>query len=588
MIDTHRNNDIPGQSRLGIVSSLHYIMDSFSARQTFIFLTLFIVLMVSALSILGHINRTFLVYLPESGGTLSEGVMGTPRFINPILAISDTDKDLSTLVYSGLMKKTPEGTIVPDLAESYTVSPDGLSYTFTIRQDALFQDKTALTADDVIFTIEKIKDSIVKSPLEAIWEGVSVSKSETDPRIVTFRLGAPYASFLENTTLGILPKHIWQGFAPEEFNLSKINLQAIGSGPYKITSIDQNKNGFVSEITLSSWGNNQPFIKHINFTFFKNEGDMIKSYRKGRIDHISSISPKAAAELKKEGYAPTTATLSRVFGLFFNANKNDIFRDKNVVQAINLSIDKQSIVDTVLYGFGTVIDSPVPASLSPKQSRANTLDIAKAQNILTADGWKINEATGFREKSGKQLAFSISTADVGELRATSERIKSDLAAVGINVSIKVFETGMLNQTIIRPRDYEALYFGQIIRNNADLFAFWHSSQRNDPGLNISLYTNTKVDKILEDLVATTDPAVQASKIDDFEREIRTDEPAVFIYAPEFIYMEGDGVQGVKLDHITQASERFLGIRDWYIRTDAVWKFLQPNSAAHTEEKNNSN
>jgi peptide/nickel transport system substrate-binding protein len=188
-------------------------------------------------------------------------------------------------------------------------------------------------------------------------------------------------------------------------------------------------------------------------------------------------------------------------------------------------------------------------------------------------------------KGGKTLGFSISTADVGELRAASELMKSDLAAIGINVTVKVFETGMLNQTIIRPRDYEALYFGQIVRNNADLFAFWHSSQRNDPGLNISLYTNTKVDKILEDLIAASDPAVQAGKISDFEREIRTDQPAIFIYAPEFIYMEGGDVQGVQLDHLTQASERFLGVRNWYIRTDAVWKFLQPKSTEQNEAQN---
>jgi hypothetical protein len=135
------------------------------------------------------------------------------------------------------------------------------------------------------------------------------------------------------------------------------------------------------------------------------------------------------------------------------------------------------------------------------------------------------------------------------------------------------------------------------RKIADLFRRHHGrchkacptdqgrQQRNDPGLNISLYTNTKVDKILEDLIAASDPAVQAGKISDFEREIRTDQPAIFIYAPEFIYMEGGDVQGVQLDHLTQASERFLGVRNWYIRTDAVWKFLQPKSTEQNEAQN---
>lgn len=568
-----------GSSNIPQKKTLKQILDSFSPKQTFIFITLFIVMLVSVLFILGRINKMFLVYLPERGGTLTEGLMGSPRFINPILAISDTDKDLSMLVYSGLMKKTPNGTIVPDLAESYTVSPDGLTYSFKIKSDAEFQDGSPLTADDVLFTIEKIKDAVIKSPLEAIWEGVAVSKDSNDANTVVFRLGAPYASFLENTTLGILPKHIWEKLEPEEFNLTKTNLEAVGSGPYKISNITQDKKGLVEEIELTDWRGRtgaKPFIKNIEFIFFKSEAELVKAYRKGRVDQISSISPQSAKALQDEGYQPTTATLSRVFGLFFNPNDNDIFRDKDVVRAIDLGIDKNRIISSVLYGFGLTIDSPVPQSLSndveiPKDAED---DMTRAETLLSASGWKTNEATGFREKGGKRLQFAISTADVGELRSASEIIKEDMAKLGIEVSVKIFETGMLNQSVIRPRDYEALFFGQIIRNESDLFAFWHSSQRNDPGLNISLYTNAKVDKSLEELIAASDPTVRATKLAEVTSQIKSDMPAIFIYSPEFIYMESNRVHGVALDRMTSSSERFLGVTNWYIQTDAIWKFFE--------------
>jgi peptide/nickel transport system substrate-binding protein len=577
-----RNISIPNKSNLANKRSLRNILDSFSSKQLFIFISLFVVLLVSALSILQKINKNFLVYLPEDGGTLTEGILGTPRFINPILAISDTDKDLSALIYSGLMKKNTDGTLVPNLAESYEVSPDGLTYSFKLKKDIKFQDKTSLTVDDVIFTVNSIKDPTIKSPLDAIWQGVSVSADENDSSVVIFKLSAPYASFLESTTLGIIPKHIWNQLQPEEFNLSKSNLNAIGSGPYKIKTIKQNKEGLVEEIKLTKWSTyslEQPFIKKLNFIFYKSEVDLIKAYRKGNVDQISSISPKNADALTKEGYQPTTAVLSRVFGLFFNPNHNDIFRDKNVVKAIDLSIDKEQVVNDVLFGFGKAIDSPIPTSLSNEDYPIlNNQDdnIKKAKDILESDGWKLNENTGIREKSGKPLQFSISTADVAELRNATEIMKANLAKVGIDVSIQVFETGMLNQTIIRPRDYEALFFGQIIRNDPDLFAFWHSSQRNDPGLNISLYTNTKVDKLLEELISSTDPNVRLSKLKAIQDQITSDMPAVFVYSPEFIYMEGDKINDVKLNHITSASERFLGINNWYIRTDAVWKAFVKN------------
>ncbi len=557
---------------------LKLIFDSFSYKQTFLFSILLIVLLVSAVSILGKINRHFMIEVPERGGTLTEGVFGSPRFVNPVIAASDTDRDLSALIFSGLMKKTPSGEIVPDMAEGYAVSEGGLTYTFKLKDGAMFQDKEPLTADDVVFTIDRIKDSQLKSPLEAVWDGVSVSRGDNQKTVI-FRLSRGYASFLENTTVGILPKHIWERIGPEQFSFSEANINAIGSGPYRISKINERGGGLIEEYDLKSWSGyvgKQPFIKNINLVFYKNENDLVKAYRKGRVDQVSSISPKVAESLSSEGYLPTTAVLSRVFGLFLNPNQNEALRNKDVVRAINLSIDKARIVKEVLHGFATVIDSPVPITLGGTPAVVNERDVKKkeAQALFDKAGYTLNQATGLREKGGKPLEFSISTADVAELRAASDIIKSDLAEMGVVVSVKVFDVGMLNQNIIRPREYEALFFGEVVRNVSDLFAFWHSSQRNDPGLNVSVYTNTKVDKILEDLIATDDKAVISEKISAFENEIEADVPAILIYSPHFVYMQSGNIQNVSLQRITNSSERFLGVSDWYIRTDSIYKFLQ--------------
>lgn len=558
--------------------TLQHIINSFNNKQTFVFVALFAVMLVSSISMLERINKKFLTYIPQSGGSIREGVIGTPRFINPILAISDTDRDLSSLIYSGLMKKTPTGTFETDLAESYQVSTDGLTYTFTIKPTAVFQDKTPLSADDVIFTVDKIKDSLVKSPLQALWQGVNVSKGETS-NIVIFSLSQPYASFMDNLTLGILPKHIWDKLTPEEFNFANINLEAIGAGPYKIKSIKEKSGGGIEEIRLSAFHEyvgKKPFIEHITFEFFKNDEESIRAYRKGRVDQISAISPQSARELSKEGYRPTTASLSRIFGIFLNPNHNEIFRNKNVVKAIDMGIDKNKIISEVLYGFGQVIDSPVPKSLSGGAAVQYVRNLDEAKNILEKEGWKLNPQTNVRQKDGKNLAFSISTADVSELRTAAEIIKSDLGELGISVTIKVFDVGMLNQTIIRPRDYESVLFGQVVRNESDLFAFWHSSQRNDPGLNIAVYTNNQVDKTLEDLIGLSDEAARKAKLASFEAEIAKDEPAIFLYSPQFVYMESDDIHGIKLNHLSTSSDRFLGIEDWYVREDAVYSFLLKN------------
>ena len=591
MLETNGNSSIPSNSGGLNKKTLKKILDSFSNKQTVLFILLFVILTASTLSILGSINKSFMIYLPERGGSFSEGIFGNPRFINPILATSDTDRDLSILVYAGLMKKTPDGEIVPDLAESYDVSEGGLTYTFKIREDAVFHNKKAITADDVVFTIEKIKDPLVKSPMQAIWDGVVATRDDVDNRTVVFKLTQPYASFLDNATVGIIPKSVWGNIEPEMFSFSDNNIEAIGSGPYRIKDIDQNKAGQITEVSLSSfdsYAGEKPFIKNIDFKFYENEADLVRAYRKGRVDQISSVSPKNAEMLSEEGYEPTTTTLSRVFGIFLNPNKNEYLRNNSVIKAINLALDKENVVNTVLYGFGTVIDGPVPLSLMGSESEMSTLKIntekiAEANSLLDVAGFRMNETTGIREKDGKQLRFSISTADVAELRQASDLIKSDLSKVGIEVSVKVFDVGALNQNIIRPREYEALFFGQVIRNDTDLFAFWHSSQRNDPGLNIAVYTNNRADKLLEEIIATPEPDIRDEKVREFNEIVREDSPAIFMYSPDLIYMESGKVKNITLDRITNSSERFLGINEWYIRTDAVWEFLQPKEK--TEETN---
>ncbi len=588
---TENNNTVfdLGRSAPKPKSKLKRIFDSFSYRQTFVLAILVVILLVSAISIIGKVNRGLMVEIPERGGTLTEGIFGSPRFVNPIIAASDTDRDLSALIYAGLMRKTPEGEIVPDMAEGYAVSEGGLTYTFILKEGAMFHDRTPLTADDVVYTIERIKDSEIKSPLEAVWDGVSVTRGD-DQRTVIFRLSRGYASFLENTTVGIIPKHIWERLSPEEFSFSEQNIRAIGSGPYRIKDIKERSGGLIEEYSLKAWSNyagERPYINNIDLIFYKNEDELVKAYRKGRVDQVSSISPKAAENLSKEGYAPTTAVLSRVFGLFLNPNQNEVLRNKDVVRAINLSIDKEKIVRDVLHGFGTPIESPVPITLGGDTSDDGdpAANRATAATLFDKAGYTLNQATGLREKNGKALSFSISTADVAELRAASEVIKNDLAAMGVTVSIKVFDVGMLNQNIIRPREYEALFFGEVVRNVSDLFAFWHSSQRNDPGLNVSVYTNTKVDKILEDLISVNDPSVILQKIAEFEGEIRADMPAILIYSPHFVYMQSGNVQNVNLERITNSSERFLGVSDWYLRTDSVYKFLMKKEEKTEVETN---
>lgn len=578
------------QSKFGKLPQKHEIntaISTFSKKEWIIFMVFFGLLVASTLGILQTINKSFMVSVPVHGGSTSEGIIGTPRFVNPILATSQTDQDMVALIYSGLMRKNADGSITPDLAEKYEVSKDGLEYTFTLKDDLTFQDGKPLTVDDVVFTINSAKDPIIKSSQKINWDGINVEK--IDDRTVKFNLRQPFASFLKNTTLGILPMHIWNNLPIE---LHESNTDPIGSGPYQIKNINKQSSGTINSYDLVSFKKfalGEPYIKNLSIHFYQNEKDLTDALINGEVDQISSITPASALELDKNSYQINSAVLPRVFGLYFNQNQNQLFIDKSVVKAIDQAIDKDRIIREVLAGYGVVIDNPIPPNMVEYQKLSPTTDASRAEILekvstdLAKAGWTKN-ADGFLEKTTTDskkkktttpLAFSISTSNAPELAKAADLITEDLRSVGMNVDVKTFDIGNLNQSVIRPRKYDALLFGQIVNYESDLYAFWHSSQRKDPGLNIAMYTSAKVDKILEDAFAITDKEARIKKYLQFEDEVRKDMPAVFLYSPKFIYVASKDIHGSNLDHITTPSDRFANIYSWYINTDQVWKIFVP-------------
>lgn len=568
---------------------LNELFEHFSFVEKLILLTFTGLLAISCFFLLLAVNNSFLVEVPRSGGTLHEGIVESPKFINPLLAFSDTDRDMTTLVYSGLLKVTPSGVLVPDLAESYSVSDDGLVYTFVLKDNLYFHDNTKLTADDVVFTINMAQNTVLKSLRRANWDGVVVNK--VDDKTITFTLLKPYAPFLQNATLGILPKHIWKDVTPEGFTFSPLNINPIGSGPYKVASVSKNKLTGAPESYIftpfSKYTLGAPMIS-IETKFYNNEKELLDALASGAIDSANSITPKNAAFLKINGKLDDkkieTAPLPRTFAVFFNQNQNKALSYKEVRQALLILTDKKQIVSDVLEGFGTPVDGVLPPSLLPPSSTANqTADlsvqdrITQAQKLLTTNGWVWNTTTNQYEKKVKKdvipLAFSLSTSDAPELKATADLLKADWAKAGITVDVKVFEAGELTANVIGPRRYDALLYGEVIDRGLDFYAFWHSSQRKDPGLNIALYTNSKADTLLENGRATTNEEDRLNTYIAFSKEIDNDIPAIFLYAPSFIYITPKNLQGVVLGEIPTPSERFLGVNTWYLETDNVWRIF---------------
>ncbi|XOA42823.1 MAG: ABC transporter substrate-binding protein [Candidatus Nealsonbacteria bacterium] len=365
---------------------------------------IFLILFVGSLSFLlidFYLERTKII--PAESGVYIEGVIGSPRFINPLYAAaSDVDRDLIELIFSGLMKYDSEGNIQTDLAKEYKILENGRIYEFNLKENVVWQDSEPLTADDIIFTIEAIQNSEVKSPLRAMWLGVTVEKISA--LSLRFELKNKSSVFLENCTLKIMPKHIWEKILPKNFLLSQANLTPIGTGPYRLESLSKDIGGRIISLDLVKnpfYFSKLPYLSKISFRFFESkereeaERQLITSYQKGEIDGFSLNSLKS---LPEQGNV-YNFTIPRYFTVFFNPEESKALSDKKVRLALNHGTNKEEILNNVLSGQGKIVHSPIISDVYGLKEPSNIYeyDLEKANDILEKAGY-LKKENGLREK----------------------------------------------------------------------------------------------------------------------------------------------------------------------------------------------
>jgi len=555
------------------IDRLNERIHSFSSGDRFLFYVCVGLISLASLAGLYALEQSLLVRIPAYGGSVTEGEIGSPRFINPLLAISDADRDLSALTYAGLMGLSGTGEIVPILAENYTISDDGKNYTFTLRADAKFSDGTPVTAQDVVITIEKAQNPALKSPEYADWSGVDAVAIDT--RTVRFILPKPYAPFLGLTTLGILPSSLWEKIPDEQFPFSNLQTNPVGAGPFKVTSVSRDSSGLIQSVSLAAnpfYVLGRPYLDTLRFRFYSRTNDLANALASGAIESAYDLSIGTSAS------RALTAPYARVFGVFWNPSEKQVYARTEVRKALSLAIDRQAIIDTVLDGYATAIMGPVPPGGSvlqvPVPKSENPTD--DAAHVLQSAGWVYDSSAHlWKNNSLKQSLenISIRTSNVPELKNIASAVKADWEKLGIPVTIELYEPGDLSQNVIRPRKYEALLYGMVIGRDQDLYAFWDSQERNDPGLNIALYANKTVDTLLEDARSSTDQEKRAVDLQKIENLVAAEYPAAFIYAPDFTYTVPKNLEGITLPQIITPADRFATVAAWYRQTDAVWPFF---------------
>jgi peptide/nickel transport system substrate-binding protein len=515
------------------------------------------------------------VPLPKAGGKYVEGIVGQPAYINPLLSqTSEADADLSALVYAGLFVHDAKSTPIPRLAESYSVSDDGKEYTVLLRENLQFQDGTPLSADDVVFTLQAIQDPAYRSPLRQNWQGVGISSP--DSRTIVFSLKKSYFGFLENLTVGILPKHVWQSISPEKFALAENNLMPIGAGPYLFSDLKKDAEGNILWYELKAnptYALGRPYIDTITFRFYPDEDALFTAYKQGEVLGMASIRSGRIGELlEKKSTSVHAFQLPRAYSVFFNTTKNVAIAFDEVRNALSLATDRGAIVHETLSDRGVVAVTPfLPfmQGFDPSLS-IPSFDLDKANSLLDENGWKRGE-DGVRSKKGVRLEFELLVPKWPELEKTAMELQAMWMKIGAEVHITTQDIATLQQDRIRPREYDALLFGQASLADPDPYSFWHSKEREDPGLNLSSLNEQAVDDALLSARELMNPDERSEKYAVFQKIFLEQNPAIFLYSPTYLYVTTDRLMGITAETIDIPSDRFGSVNEWYLNTKRVWK-----------------
>ncbi len=522
------------------------------------------ILIVGAL--LGSFAQTAeITEAPDTGGAYVEGLAGFPHSINPVLASDDASNTLVALLFDGLTRTDAQGQVVPGLAESWEVAPDGRSFTFRLRDGAQWHDGTPVTADDATYTYGILRDPAYQGPYGAQWRDVNVEK--VDDR--TVRLSLPkdsFAPFLEYTTVGLLPSHLLGTVGARDLQAHRFNIQPVGTGPYQLKEVTPDR------ITLEAFMAHKPapFLGRIIFRIYPNYKTILTALERDEVEGAPLVEPGDVARLS--GLRDVTiydAPGNTVTMLFMNV-AHPVLSEKAVRLAVACAIDRQRMMAVARDGRARRADGPIlPSSWAYDAGvKRPEYDPEQARQLLEEAGWRADGAGGpGRSRDGLPLRFVVLTNDRPERLAVATEVQRQLVAVGIDVEIQATGAGGLVQDFLLPRIFElAVYSWDFNGFDPDPYSLWHSTQEAPNGLNITGWANRKADEALERGRRANDRAERVKAYAEFQSAFAEDVPAVPLYLPTYEYAIGTKIRGVRTGVVANPPDRFRNVTEWYAKT----------------------
>ena len=511
----------------------------------------------------------------KSGGVYVEGVIGNISTLNPLLAASEPEQAVSRLLFSSLYRYDVTGALHTDLAESMTVKDDKV-YTIKLR-NAAWHDGKKLTAEDVVYTINLIKNPQVRSPLRVNW--LDISARAIDDSTVEFMLPAVYAGFSHALTFPVIPKHILQTVSPSSMREADFSSNPVGSGPFAVKRVQTSESTSSTDVVRmepnTKYYGAVSTLSRLELRAYGNESLLVKAVNSGEVSAASGLSLSAADNIKSKQYSTKHWLLNKGVYLLMN-NRSQTLQDARVRRALRYATDTSSIRATVGDNVAR-LDTPILQSqIAQKLPAAPDYNLDKAKALLKEAGWTYNQGQ-WKGKDGRPLAVAVTTSSGrDEYKKIVDVLKQQWSKLGVDVQLREIDTSSTTtsfvQSVLQPRDYDALLYELELGADPDVFAYWHSSQASASGYNFANYSNRTVDNDLVGGRSRTNSALRAAKYIQFVNQWLNDAPAIGLYQSVGSYVLNNGASIVEpRGSLNTMNDRYADVTTWSTGRASVYK-----------------
>ncbi|MDD2499828.1 MAG: peptide-binding protein [Geobacter sp.] len=481
---------------------------------------------------------------PAYGDTLVEGTIGEASTLIPILASDSASHGVAGLIYNGLIKYDKDLKIVGDLAESYQVSPDGLAITFKLRKNVTWHDGKPFTSRDVLYTYRVIIDP--KTPTAYSEDFKQVAAVTTpDAFTVVVHYAKPYAPALASWGVAILPSHLLEG---QDITKSPLARKPVGTGPFRFKEwvagqkvvLEANKEYFEG----------RPYLDRYVYRMIPDTSTMYMELKAGGVDQMGltpvqfarqTDTPRFKAAFNKYRY-PSNGYLYLGYNL-----RHPLFKDVRVRRAMTAAINKDELIQGVLFGMGQKADGPmIPGRWAHNpQIKDIQFNPEYARQLLAEAGWKAG-SDGFLQKDGKPLRFTILTNQGNQQRLmTAQIIQQRLKQVGVDVRIRIVEWAAFLKEFIDKGNFEVVLLAWMTSQDPDMYDIWHSSKTKPGELNFIGYNNPEVDRLLEEGRSTFDIEKRKKAYYRIQDILAEEQPYTFLYVPDALPVVSSRIHGIE-------------------------------------------